>query len=49
VHLILDDDATHNHPKVKAWLERHPRIELHFTPTSSSWLEHGRAVLRQGH
>jgi transposase len=38
VHLILDNYATHNHPKVKAWLERHPRFELHFTPTSSSWL-----------
>jgi transposase len=38
VHLILDNYATHNHPKVKAWLKRHPRFELHFTPTSSSWL-----------
>ena len=38
VHLILDNYATHNHPKVRAWLERHPRFELHFTPTSSSWL-----------
>jgi transposase len=38
VHLILDNYATHNHPNVKAWLARHPRFELHFTPTSSSWL-----------
>jgi transposase len=38
VHLILDNYATHSHPKVKAWLKRHPRFELHFTPTSSSWL-----------
>ena len=38
VHLILDNYATHSHPKVRAWLERHPRFELHFTPTSSSWL-----------
>ena len=38
VHLILDNYATHNHPTVKAWLARHPRFELHFTPTSSSWL-----------
>jgi transposase len=38
VHLILDNYGTHNHPKVKAWLERHPRFHLHFTPTSSSWL-----------
>jgi transposase len=38
IHLILDNYATHNHPNVKAWLERHPRFVLHFTPTSSSWL-----------
>ena len=38
VHLILDNYATHNHPDVKAWLARHPRFVLHFTPTSSSWL-----------
>jgi transposase len=38
IHLILDNYATHNHPKVKAWLSKHPRFELHFTPTSSSWL-----------
>jgi transposase len=38
VHLILDNYATHNHPNVRAWLAKHPRFELHFTPTSSSWL-----------
>ncbi|MHB1570647.1 MAG: IS630 family transposase [Solirubrobacteraceae bacterium] len=38
IHIVLDNYATHNHPKVKAWLARHPRFELHFTPTSSSWL-----------
>jgi transposase len=38
IHLILDNYATHNHPNVKAWLAKHPRFELHFTPTSSSWL-----------
>jgi len=38
VHLILDNYATHNHPNVQAWLGRHPRFHLHFTPTSSSWL-----------
>jgi transposase len=38
IHLILDNYATHNHPKVKAWLAKHPRFELHFTSTSSSWL-----------
>lgn len=38
LHLILDNNATHKHAKVKAWLKRHPRFHLHFTPTSSSWL-----------
>ena len=38
VHLIQDNDATHKHPKVKAWLARHPRFKPHFTPTSSSWI-----------
>ena len=38
IHLILDNYGTHNHPKVKAWLQKHPRFHLHFTPTSSSWL-----------
>lgn len=38
LHLILDNDATHKHPKVKTWLKRHPRFHLHFTPTSASWL-----------
>jgi transposase len=38
VHLILDKDATHKTPEVKAWLDKHPRFKLHFTPTSASWL-----------
>jgi transposase len=38
IHMILDNYGTHNHPMVKAWLEKHPRFHLHFTPTSSSWL-----------
>ena len=38
VHLILDNYATHKHPDVKAWMASHPRFHLHFTPTSSSWL-----------
>ena len=38
LHLIVDNYATHKHPKVKAWLKRHPRFQLHFTPTSASWL-----------
>jgi transposase len=38
VHLILDNYATHKHAEITAWLARHPRFHLHFTPTSSSWL-----------
>ena len=38
IHLILDNYATHKHPSVKAWLAKHPRFHLHFTPTSSSWV-----------
>jgi transposase len=38
LHLIADNYATHKHPKVQRWLSRHPRFHVHFTPTSSSWL-----------
>jgi transposase len=38
LHLILDNYATHKAPPVKRWLARHPRFTLHFTPTSSSWI-----------
>jgi len=38
LHLILDNYGTHFHPNVKQWLSKHPRFHLHFTPTSSSWL-----------
>ncbi len=38
LHLILDNYQTHKHPKVKKWLENHPRFHMHFIPTSSSWL-----------
>jgi transposase len=38
VHLICDNYATHKHANVTAWLAKHPRFHLHFTPTSSSWL-----------
>ena len=38
VHVVLDNYATHKHPKVRAWLARHPRFVFHFTPTSASWL-----------
>jgi transposase len=38
VHLILDNYSTHKHENVETWLAKHPRFHLHFTPTSSSWL-----------
>ena len=38
LHLVLDNYATHKTPAVKAWLLKHPRFHLHFTPTSSSWM-----------
>jgi transposase len=38
LHLIVDNDATHKHPAVQRWAERHKRFHFHFTPTSSSWL-----------
>ncbi len=38
LRLIVDNYATHKHPKVEAWLKRHKRFHLHFIPTSSSWL-----------
>jgi len=38
LHLIIDNYATHTHPRVKSWLTRHRRFQLHPTPTSSSWL-----------
>lgn len=38
LHLICDNYATHKHPKVQAWLEKHKRFTMHFTPTSASWL-----------
>jgi transposase len=38
IEAVVDNYGTHKHPKVKAWLERHPRRTFHFTPTSGSWL-----------
>ena len=38
LHLILDNSSTHTTPAVEAWLDRHPRVHFHFTPTSASWL-----------
>ena len=38
VHVILDNYGSHKHPKVRAWLARHPRWTFHYTPTSASWI-----------
>ena len=38
LHLIADNCATHQHPVVQEWLKKHPRFNMHFTPTSASWL-----------
>jgi transposase len=38
LHLVMDNYGTHKHPKVRSWLQRHPRFVSHFIPTSSSWL-----------
>ena len=38
LHLIVDNYATHKHPDVQHWLAKHPRLVMHFTPTSASWL-----------
>jgi hypothetical protein len=39
LHIVVDSYATHKHPDVQAWLAKNPRIILHFTPTSGSWLK----------
>ena len=38
LHVVCDNYATHKHPTVKAWLAKNPRVTMHFTPTSCSWL-----------
>ena len=38
VHVVCDNYGTHKTPAIKAWLARHPRVTMHFTPTGSSWL-----------
>jgi transposase len=38
LHLIADNYATHKHPTVQQWLDKHPRLHMHYTPTSASWL-----------
>ena len=38
LHVLLDNSSTHKTPNVRAWLEAHPRVHFHFTPTGASWL-----------
>jgi len=38
IHLVVDNYATHKHPKIKRWLALHPRYQVHYTPTYASWL-----------
>jgi transposase len=38
LHLIADNYSAHKHPEVRKWLDKHPRVVMHFTPTSASWL-----------
>jgi len=51
VPVVLDNDAVHKHPKVRAWLDRHERFTFHFLPTSCSWLNawRGHQVLDSIH
>jgi transposase len=46
IHIILDNYSTHKHPVIKRWLARHPRFELHFTPTGSSWMNLVDAIMQ---
>ena len=38
LHVVADNYATHKHPAVQAWLAMHPRVRMHFTPSSAPWL-----------
>jgi hypothetical protein len=49
IHAILDNVATHKHPKVRAWLARHRRWTFHFTPTSGFVAQRGRGLLLSTH
>jgi transposase len=46
LHLVVDNYATHSHPEVQAWLAKHPRFVMHFTPTGASWLNMVERFLR---
>ena len=47
IEAIVDNYATHKHAAVRAWLEKHPRVHVHFTPTGSSWLNLVERFFRQ--
>jgi transposase len=47
LHLIVDNYSTHKHPAVRDWVAKHPRVHLHFTPTSSSWMNLVERFFRQ--
>ena len=49
IHVVLDNSSTHKTEAVRNWLLRHPRFHLHFTPTSSSWLNLVWALVRRAH
>jgi len=49
VHIVLDNYGSHKHPKVMAWMEKHLRFHLHFTPTSASWLNLVERFFRDVH
>lgn len=49
IHIVLDNYGSHKHPKVMAWLEKHPRFHLHFTPTSASWMNLVERFFRDVH
>ena len=49
IHAVVDNYATHKHPRVRQWLARHPRWTFHFTPTSASWLNALKASSPSSH
>jgi hypothetical protein len=47
IHLVVDNASTHKTPMIHRWLLRHPHFHVHFTPTSSSWIERWFAALTE--
>ena len=47
VHVVCDNSSTHKTPAIQRWLVAHPRFQLHFTPTDSSWLTGGERVIAE--